>query len=587
MANKMLNAFDVWITAQGVKSRTRLRSVDNISLEGVARLRELILEFAIQGKLVPQNSKDEPAAILLAKMTKEESELVQKKIIKKSKKLPPIEESEFPFELPKGWAYTRLNNIGEWGAGATPLRGRGDYYGGDIPWFKSGELSGDFISKSEETVTELALKQTSLRYNKVGDVLIAMYGATIGKSSILEVPATTNQAVCACTPFSGVYNVFLLKLLRAYNNRFINMGAGGAQPNISREKIIATVIALPPLAEQHRIVAKVDELMALCDALEQQDVWHLKSHRLLVETLLCTLARVADAKEFQQAWNKLYEHFDDLFTTEDSIDQLKQTILQLAVMGKLVPQDPNDEPASELLKQIQTEKNRLVDDGLVRKQKLLPLPSEDDKPFSLVSGWEWCRIHDITTYIQRGKGPKYADTGSVMVISQKCIQWSGFDISKAQFVDEESLNKYQAERFLMRGDLLWNSTGTGTVGRVNVLNEVSKYRLVADSHVTVIRPLKVNPNFLWCYLASPEIQTRITELGSSKSLVSGTTNQVELNTSSVVQLNIPLPPLREQHRIVAKVKELFALCDRLKERIAKAQKVASHMADSILEQVNE
>jgi len=132
------------------------------------------------------------------------------------------------------------------GAGATPLRGKHVYYGGSIPWFKSGELTGDYISSSEEYITDLALKETSLRYNKIGDVLIAMYGATIGKTSILEVPATTNQAVCACTPFKGIYNVFLLTLLKAYKNRFITMGAGGAQPNISREKIIATVIALPP-----------------------------------------------------------------------------------------------------------------------------------------------------------------------------------------------------------------------------------------------------------------------------------------------------------------------------------------------------
>jgi type I restriction enzyme S subunit len=179
-----------------------------------------------------------------------------------------ISDDEKPFQIPAGWEYVRLNDLGEWGAGATPLRNRHDYYGGDIPWFKSGELTDDYIGESEERVTDLALKETSLRYNKPGDVLLAMYGATIGKTSILRIAATTNQAVCACTPFKGFSNIYLLTLLKAYKNRFVNQGAGGAQPNISREKIIATVVALPPTLEQHRIVAKVDELMAICDALK-------------------------------------------------------------------------------------------------------------------------------------------------------------------------------------------------------------------------------------------------------------------------------------------------------------------------------
>lgn len=234
----------------------------------IDQLKQTILQLAVMGKLVPQDPTDEPSSQLLLRIAEEQSRLFAEGKIKKPKKLPEIQIYEQPFLLPKGWEYVRLNDLGEWGAGATPLRGRGDYYGGDIPWFKSGELVDDYISESEEHVTEQALRDTSLRYNKPGDVLIAMYGATIGKTSILEVAATTNQAVCACTPFPGFDNVFLLTLLKAFKNRFVGMGAGGAQPNISREKIIATVIALPPTNEQHRIVAKVDELMALCDALK-------------------------------------------------------------------------------------------------------------------------------------------------------------------------------------------------------------------------------------------------------------------------------------------------------------------------------
>ena len=236
--------------------------------QSIDQLKQTILQLAVMGKLVPQDPNDEPASELLKKIAAEKARLIKEGKIKKQKPLPPIDEGEMPFELSEGWKWAYLNDIGDWGAGATPNRRNTKYYGGEIPWFKSGELVGDFISESEEHVTDLALKECSLRYNKPGDVLIAMYGATIGKTSILSVPGTTNQAVCACTPFTGVFNRYLLTILKAYKHRFTSMGAGGAQPNISREKIIATVIALPPETEQHRIVAKVDELMALCDALK-------------------------------------------------------------------------------------------------------------------------------------------------------------------------------------------------------------------------------------------------------------------------------------------------------------------------------
>ena len=247
------------------------------------------------------------------------------------------------------------------------------------------------------------------------------------------------------------------------------------------------------------------------------------------------------------------------------IKKLRELILELAVRGKLVPQDPNDEPANKLLERIVEEKQRLVEEGKIKKQKPLLAISEEEQPFDLPQSWKWARMQEVCGYIQRGKGPKYSDIGSTKVVSQKCIQWSGFDLSLARFVDELSLEKYQFERFLCDGDLLWNSTGTGTVGRVNVLNSPCVEALVADSHVTVIRPEIVDSNYLWCYLASPGIQARINP-DHEDSLVSGTTKQVELNTSSVIALAVPIPSLEEQHRIVAKVDELMALCDRLERQ---------------------
>jgi type I restriction enzyme S subunit len=246
------------------------------------------------------------------------------------------------------------------------------------------------------------------------------------------------------------------------------------------------------------------------------------------------------------------------------IQKLRELILEMAVRGLLVPQDPNDEHASELLKKIAAEKAQLIKDGKIKKSKPLPDITDDEKPFDLPDGWEWVRFQETTIYVQRGKGPKYADSGKVRVVSQKCVQWSGFDISVARYVEDSSVKEYQEERFLKKNDLLWNSTGTGTVGRVNVLSDISE-QLVADSHVTVIRPLNIDSNFIKCYLSSGAIQRRI-EPDSENPLVSGSTKQVELNTSSVNSLPIPIAPLEEQKRIVAKVDNLMALCDQLESQ---------------------
>ncbi len=171
-------------------------------------------------------------------------------------------DDEIPFEIPDSWEWVRLGNIGEWGSGATPSRTKSEYYNGTIPWLKTGDLNDGYITYIPETITNLALTETSVRLNPIGSVLIAMYGATIGKLGILQIPATTNQACCACVPFIGVYNKFLFYFLMSQKTAFIKLGEGGAQPNISKEKIVATLMPLPPNSEQYRIVEKIDDILS-------------------------------------------------------------------------------------------------------------------------------------------------------------------------------------------------------------------------------------------------------------------------------------------------------------------------------------
>ena len=235
------------------------------------KLKKSILQYAIQGKLVPQDSNDEPAFVLLERIRAEKKAQLGKKYVEsyiykgddncyyeKVGKNEPVLLENLPFDIPDSWCWARLGTIGDWGAGATPSRSNPEYYNGNIPWIKTGELNDGYIYSSEETITEQALQKCSLRYNKIGDVLIAMYGATIGKLAIAGVELTTNQACCACTPYKGLSNIYLFYFLKEEKDRFIKLGAGGAQPNISREKIVNYLIPIPPYNEQIRICNQIE-----------------------------------------------------------------------------------------------------------------------------------------------------------------------------------------------------------------------------------------------------------------------------------------------------------------------------------------
>lgn len=232
------------------------------------QLKNSILQLAVQGKLVEQR-KDEGTGEELYKVIQNEKEkLLGEGKIKKQKTLPEISEDEIPFDIPENWKWVRLGEIGDWGSGATPSRTNPDFYGGDIPWLKTGDLTDGFIYDVPEYITQLALEKTSVRLNPIGSILIAMYGATIGKLGILSKAMTTNQACCACTVFPSIYNLYLFYFLLANRTTFIRQGEGGAQPNISKEKIINTIFPLPPLEEQKRIVEKIEELLPLCEKLK-------------------------------------------------------------------------------------------------------------------------------------------------------------------------------------------------------------------------------------------------------------------------------------------------------------------------------
>ena len=311
------------------------------------KLRQKILDLAIHGKLVPQDPNDEPASVLLERIRAEKERLISEGKIKRSRKSAKTTDTphyeNVPFEVPENWEWTTLGEIGTWQSGATPSRLRKDYYGGNIPWLKTGDLNDGLITDIPEFITQKALDETSVKLNPIGSILIAMYGATIGKIGILTFPATTNQACCACSDYK-IEQMYLFYFLLANKKVFIAMGGGGAQPNISKEKIAVTFMPLPPLTEQQRIVVEIERWFKLIDAIDQSKA--------------------------------------DLQTT---ITQTKSKILDLAIHGKLVPQDTNDEPASELLKRINPKAEITCDNEHYPK-----LP----KGWSITSMQEVCGLFD-------------------------------------------------------------------------------------------------------------------------------------------------------------------------------------------------
>ena len=473
------------------------------------QLKNSILQEAIEGRLMPQDPNDEPASVLLDKIRREKAKLVKDKKIKKSAlKEDPLSDEEKLYTIPSTWEWCKLGWIGDWGAGATPNKGTPEFYtNGTIPWLRTGELNNGVVYDSEIKVTPYALQKCSLRECQIGDVLIAMYGATIGKVAIAGIELTTNQACCACTPYQ-VYNKYLLYYLMASKQRFIDLGEGGAQPNISREKIIAFPFPLPPLAEQKRIVAKIEEL----------------------------LPKVEEYGKAQEALDKLNEELPE---------RLKKSILQEAIEGRLVPQDPNDESASVLLDKIRAEKKRLVKEGKLKKKDLEETPiSEDEIPFKIPESWEWCALGNIISLLSgRDLAPQeYNDNNDGIP----------YITGASNFVDDSLLiNRWTPKPVSISkyGDLL--ITCKGTIGAM-VFNQIGNIHIARQ--VMAISPYIIDIKYIKYYL-----MRIVYELGKkAKSIIPGISREDILNAL------FPLPPLAEQHRIVQKIEQLMNEIDKLK-----------------------
>lgn len=381
--------------------------------DGIARLRELVLQLAVRGKLMPQDPNDEPACLLLERIAAEKARLVKEGKIPKAKPLPLVDEDEVPFEIPEGWTWTRLGSlVSKLGAGSTPLGGAEVYVAVGVKFIRSQNVWNDGLRLDGIAfINEATHQRMAGTHVSAGDLLFNITGASIGRCAVVPDSFDTGNVSQHVAIVRPVYSTTRRYLHVALTSDLVQGMVTRTQVGISREglsvgRLGQFPLPLPPLPEQHRIVAKVDALMALLDRLDAARSERETTRAALRDATRAALRDAPDAEAVDAAWTRIAERMDDLFTDPADVTPLRQTILQLAVRGKLVPQDPSDEPACLLLERIAAEKARLVKEGRIRRENPLQPVDENEVPFEVLARWVYVRIDevcDIVSGVTKGR----------------------------------------------------------------------------------------------------------------------------------------------------------------------------------------
>lgn len=584
--NLITKNIDIWTAAVQTKSTAGRGTSSKLDLYGIKKLRELILELAVRGKLVAQDPNDEPASLLLERITKEKAQLVKDKIIKKQKALPEVDTDEFLFEIPEKWSWTRLGSITEIGPRNTNISDDLDVSFVPMPLITTNTdgRHGSEIKKWGE------IKKGYTHFAN-GDIALAKITPCFENSKAAIFSGLENGVGAGTTelhvarPIADTLDArYILLFLKA--PIFLKVGetkmtGSAGQKRVPKDFFAQYPLPFPPLKEQRRIVAKVDELMKLCDQLEQQTEASIAAHQVLVETLLATLTNSADAEELMENWQRISAHFDTLFTTEESIDQLKQTILQLAVMGKLVPQNPAEEPASELLKRIAKEKAQLVKEGKIKKQKASPSITDDEKPFELPNGWCFSRLENLSELITKGSSPKWQGVSytenpeDVLFVTSENVGAFNLLLDNKKYV-EKKFNDIEPRSILKKYDFLMNIVGA-SIGRTALYDLDDMANI--NQAVCLIRsfPQQVMTGFFLLFFNSRTCVSYMYD----KQVENARPN---LSMGNIAKFVIPVPPLEEQKRIVARVAEFMEVCEQLQTCIKDVQTTQMHLTDAIVKQ---
>ncbi len=543
------------------------------SPDSIKKLRELILTLARQGKLVKQDPNDQPASELLKEIQAEKTRLIKEGKIKKQKELPPIKPEEVPYEVPKGWRWTRLGTANHINMGQSPDGKSYNEIGNGVPLVNG---PAEFGGKNPFDLTVATKFTTSpTKMCEKGDLLLCVRGSTTGRTNIAGFDSCIGRGVASLKPY--IYSQFLNQFILSLREKWSEISTGSTFPNISQEKIQNYLLPLPPLAEQKRIVAKIDELMALCDKLELQHKARNEKRLAVHTSAMNRLLTASDKKEFDVSWQFITHYFDSLYSVKENVAELKKVILTLAMQGRLVKQDPNDQPASELLKEIQAEKERLIKEGKIKKQKELQPIKPEEVPYEVPKGWEWVRLGAIGEINPRNSFDDGQDAGFVpmpkifaeygLKHSFEVKKWSEIKKGYTHFADGD-IGLAKITPCFENGkscvfDGLPNKIGAGTT----------------ELHIFRNTYSAIFPNYLLLYIKNPRY------IFDGQRKMTGSAGQKRVPLDYFSNNPFPLPPLAEQKRIVAQIDELMALCGKLENQIEQAKAKQTALFDAVLAKV--
>lgn len=541
---------------------------------GIKKLRELILELAVRGKLVAQDSGDEPASELIDLLLEKKAKLLESGNVRRGKNLVEDPEGKDACRSPLGWESRRLGEIAYIQMGNSPPGDSYNDHGAGVPLI-NGPVE---FSKGHFGATRLEKYTTAPTYMcESGDLLVCVRGATTGRTNIAAFPACIGRGVALIRGWDAqpYINLFMWKI----GSQLLAAGKGTTFPSISFVDLATWPIAVPPLAEQHRIVTKVDELMALCDRLESGQADSERAHQQLVTELLATLTQSASPEDFAANWQRLSQHFDTLFTTEASIDALKQTILQLAVMGRLVPQDPNDESATKHLQEVGKKNIGETRSGKFSKGMIGTEIGGNESPYEIPDGWVLIRFGDAVEFLNgyAFKGEWFSPSGIRLLrninVSHGVACWDALACVSKEKAAEYDRWSLAAGDVVLSLDRPLITSGL----KYAVVREVDLPCLLLQ-RVAKLTPIRgvIDQRFLVVWLTSP-LFTQTIDPGRSNGVPHISTNQVSA-------MPFLLPPLAEQHRIVTKVDELMSLCDALKSRLTESRAAQEKLYAVLVEQ---
>jgi type I restriction enzyme S subunit len=546
---------------------------------GVAQLRELILTLAVQGKLVPQDPADEPASVLLQKIRAEKDRLIAEGKIKRDKPLAEIAEEEKPFELPVGWEWVRLGSAAKKITDGTH-HSPASFSSGDFKYLSAKNIKTWGIDLSDVTYVPAAVhNEIYARCDpEVGDILFIKDGATTGILTIntLAEPFSLLSSVGVIKPSCGLTSEWLARVMRSpyfYSAMRAEM-TGVAITRVTLSKLNVALVPLPPLAEQSRIVTRVEALMRLCDALEAKGQLEAAQHAQLVSTLLGTLTASTTPEELAAHWQRVAQHFDLLLDRPEAIDALEQTLLQLAVRGLLVPQDPTDEPASALLQKIRAEKDRLLATGQIKRDKPLPPITDEEKPFELPVGWEWVRLQQAYD-VRDGTHdtPKYQSTGFPLVTS-KNLYGGVLDLSDVKLISPADHEQISARSRVDRDDILFAMIGS--IGNPVIVDTDTEFSVKNVALFKYYAAALSCPKYLLLVLQTEASGMKERAAGGVQSFIS---------LGQLRSTVVALPPLAEQSRIVTRITALRRLCADLRQRLVERQSVQARLAQALVQEV--